>query len=346
MLSLLQSGSALGCNDIVYMLDKKHKYAFLFTSAGAVSGSVLGPAGSELHKKQHEEAFLGKKTVYQWHSVIDGKARYFNSVLTPLLNAEGRAVYVLGIVRDITDIASVFSQEQQSGVVKDAAAKTFAQALLAVREEERKNLTSALHDELGSTSVMLNSMVAIIEEDLKEKKMKAAMQSVKQLDARMKESLDRLKAVVVSMRPPNIDAVGLEGAVHALVDSVRETNPHIEIKFNYEDSAGGDIMSDSVKIMLYRVVQESLNNALKHSAAHKITIKMQSLEKNVKVNITDNGKGFNVDAQRSIKNIGLLGMIERVKYLGGKFEIKSALGKGTQIEVTCPKVVYTTQGLI
>jgi len=345
ILSALRDTDVRSADDTVYILDPEHKYAFVVSNACPKGESPLSMTQDDLHRKYHEAAFAGEKTIYQWHARVGGKEHYYNSILIPLLDAKKAVIYVLGIIKDITAIANSLAVGGGVSAVRDSLAQSFAQTLLAIREEERKTAASAIHDELGTTAVMLNSMVALIEEDLKENKTKDALKNVRELDEKVKISLEKLKNVAVNMRPPNLDAVGLEGAVEELVRGARANAKGAEINFDYKDASEGTVMSDTVKITLYRVVQECLNNILQHANATKIDIKMENSEKNVKVRITDNGKGFDVNAHRSIKNIGLLGMRERVKYLGGKFNIKSTLGKGTEVEAVCPKVVYTVERL-
>lgn len=338
--SILHNLNVPGPDSVVYMLDAKRKCSFLFSDAPEEEGEEVAVCKDlAFHKKYLDEAFSGKQTAYQWFTKIDGTTRYYNTILMPVKT--GRTVqYVVGVARDITDIANTLSDGKKGAQVRDGVSRSFAQTLLAIREEERKEISSAIHDELGAAAVVLQSMLAVVEQDISENKNKDALKNVKLLGTKLSGSLDRVKNVVVNMRPPNIDAVGVDGAVQELVHNVSETVKGIDIKFNYKETARDKYVDPQVKIMLYRVVQESLSNIIKHSGATKANIVLENADDNVRLKINDNGKGFDVKGHRSIKNIGLLGMSERVKYLGGKFEIKSTLGKGTEILVICPKVVY------
>jgi signal transduction histidine kinase len=140
------------------------------------------------------------------------------------------------------------------------------------------------------------------------------------------------------MRPPNLEAVALADAVRDMVENITR---YRDIKPTFEFYTDDDIMmSDEVKIVLYRVAQESLNNILKHAQATQVHFYIKRGVGDVWMRITDNGKGFKQQKQRSIEHVGLLSMHDSVAYLGGKFTIKSELGKGTTIEVKCPKIVY------
>ncbi|WP_428897807.1 Histidine kinase [Parelusimicrobium proximum] len=332
--------SALSNNDVVYVLDPEHKYVFLFGNASDIKEDNVLDLNDELHLKYHKKAISGYRAVYNWSVESCGRTCYFQSTLIPIFNDRGKTAEVLGIVKNINaQIDALTSDSASRDIVRDNRGKTFAQILMGAREEEKRQISSSLHDELGSAAVILNSMLGIIEADVKENNKKSALAHIKEFNKKLDRSLEKLKNVVVSLRPPNLEGIGLEGALEDLVDSTR-TNTGMDIEFKYVERAH-PISSEDMKIMLYRVVQESLSNVIKHSHATKVLVSLENLESNIILQVKDNGAGFKVASARSIKSMGIHGMRERVKYLGGKFEIKSALGKGTLIRVTCPKVVYT-----
>ncbi|MGB2578726.1 signal transduction histidine kinase [Elusimicrobium simillimum] len=323
------------CYELVYMLMADNKYAFIFGD-GADGKPLDVDVNGPVHEKYHKDAIAGHKVVYEWSLNTKGGVKYYQSTLLPLIHEEGKP-NVLGIVKDLSPAAYNISQS----MVRDYGAKTFAQILIKTREDEKKKIASALHDEIGSTAVILTSILSILQEDLKENKTEDAIKRAGELDAKIKECIDRVKNLVVTMRPPSIDAVGLDGAVKELVENISKF-ANVKVVYNYREEDNGNI-DDEVKIMLYRVVQESLNNALKHAKASRITVSLQNLENIVKIEVEDDGIGFKKGKQKKLSQIGLLGMEESVKYLGGKFDVQTALGKGTKISVSCPKVIYKVE---
>ncbi|MCL2888738.1 MAG: sensor histidine kinase [Elusimicrobia bacterium] len=320
--------AGLSSYELVYMLDAKHKYAFIFGGEKAGHPENAG-LNEPLHEKYHNAALSGKGVIYEWGS----GGRNYRTALIPL--GGGQVTNVLGIVKELP------ASSGPSNMVRDGGAKTFSQVLLKTREEEKKRVASALHDEIGTTAVILTSILSILESDIKEGKKADALRRAKEMDARIKECVERIKSLIVTMRPPSIDAAGLDGAVKELVENLNKVSP-VKIKYVYEEEDNGAI-DDEVKIMLYRVVQESLNNALKHAQAKNINVTLQNLKNLVKIEVKDDGRGFKKAEKPTLSHLGLPGMKESVSYLGGQFKIKTNLGKGTVVAVSCPKVIYKVE---
>ena len=100
------------------------------------------------------------------------------------------------------------------------------------------------------------------------------------------------------------------------------------------------MLSDKVKILLYRIVQEALTNTVKHARAKQIRVCLKQAGMNIRLEIADDGIGFEPKQQLSIEHVGLLAMRDSVELLGGTISVKSAPGKGTRITVVCPCVTY------
>ena len=310
--------------ELVYMLDAEHKYAFIFGETCG-NGASCAARSAAAHEKYHKAAFAGKQISYDWKCC----GVCYRTNLLPL--GAGKISHVLGIVSKVTGSCA------PANMVRDGGA-TLSQVLLKTREDEKKKIAGALHDEIGTTAVILTSILSILESDIKENKKTAALRRAGEMDVKIKECVDRLKNLIVTMRPPSIDSVGLEDAVKELVEHLNEVAP-VKIKYFYEEDGDGQI-DDEVKIMLYRVVQESLNNALRHAAAQNIEVTLQNLKNLVKIEVRDNGRGFKPAGKPTAGHLGLRSMKESVKYLGGKFQIKTGAGKGTAVSVSCPKVIY------
>ncbi len=321
--------------DLVYIADITSKHVFMFgTPKGTDSPLQIDPA-QPVHERGHEKAAQGEVVNYEW-SVSEGENTcFFQSTLIPLRDSQGKVGSVLGLVKNITSWAYNYSRTH---FLKEVGGRTFPQVLLMAREEERKRLSSALHDEIGSAAVILTSLLSMVKESVQTGDKKQALKDISDLDAQIKNCIERVKNIVVSMRPPNLDTISLADALQDMLENVAR---YRNLKHSFEWTAEDDVpVSEETKIVLYRVAQESLNNIVKHSGAKHIHIVLKRGVKDVTLRISDDGKGFKESKQTSIKRIGLLSMRDSVAYLGGKFTIKSEPGKGTVIEAKCPKVVY------
>ena len=321
--------------DLVYIADTRNKQVFMFGKPKGFAAEDVTHESQPVHKQAYAKASRGEVVSYEWSlSKADG-ACFFQSTLIPLRDANGKVGSLLGLVKNITSWAYTHAHTH---FLKEVGGRTFSQLLLMTREEERKKISSALHDEIGSAAVILTSLLSMVKQSVESGDQKQALKDISDLDAQIKNCIERVKNIVVSLRPPNLETVTLADAVQELLDNVTR---YKGIKHSFKAQTDDDVaISDEVKIVLYRVAQESLNNVIKHSGATQVDVLIKRGEKDVLLRVRDNGKGFKHSAQQSIEHIGLLSMQDSVAYLGGKLTIKSEPGKGTVIEAKCPKVVY------
>lgn len=313
------------------------------TQRSAYLGGNTRPSATlyrtDLHASALKEAVKQGVFHYEWSAKRGKEQRLYQTTCVALSPEVGQATQVLSLSRNITHGFIPYTTPV-SGLREGFAPRTFAQILLATRETEKKEISKALHDEIGSSAVMLTALLSLVRASVQAKNTKQALRDLAQLDAHIKQSVERIKNVIVSLRPPAIENKGgLGGAVRDLLDNVSALN-HIPYTFDYEESDDQIGLSDNVKILLYRIVQEALTNIVKHAHAKHIHVCLKPVGTRIHLSVCDDGVGFVPAKQLSIKQVGLLAMKDSVKLLGGKISVKSAPGKGTQITVSCPRVVY------
>ncbi len=288
-----------------------------------------------IHQQAWAETLKRGVHHYEWSLEKDGKVYLFQTTVVAMQDETGNVTGGLALSRDITKWGVVRNRVLRDG----SAPRTLSQILLSAREMEKKDISKALHDEVGSMAVILTALLSVVKARVKKGEQKQALSDISRLDAQIKASIERIKNIVVSLRPPSLENDGaLGGAIRELLDNISELT-HIPYQFDYKPISGQSGVSDQVKILLYRIVQESLNNIVKHAQAKNIYVLLEKTD-TLRLVVQDDGVGFNVRKQNSIRHIGLLAMKDGVKLLGGKISIKSAPGKGTRIEVVCPCVVY------
>lgn len=297
----------------------------------------------KVHLEAHSRAAKGELVHYEWRVSSGGRDMCYQSRLIPLFSSgrgkEGRkeVCAILGVCRDVSNVPEM----ERRFTLCDAEVKDFSQELMSVREEEKRKVSSALHDELGSSSVAIMSLFGILEEDIKDGRKDAALGSVGRLGETVVELMGRLRHIAVDLRPPNLETVGLSGAVKDLIERVSDYSRR-KIEFSNRADAHARV-SDGVAITIYRVAQESLSNAIRHSGATRIRVSLIVDNNMVRLAISDNGKGFDAKSVAPSSNagrIGILGMKESVEYIGGRFEIDTASGQGTVVKVACPAATY------
>lgn len=275
---------------------------------------------------------------YEWSVGVLQKSVWFQTTCVALPRPDGKISEVLCLSRDISQLGKK-SLVNYTGLQEGATPKTFAQILLTARETERKKISKALHDEVGSSSVILMALLSLVKMDIKKGNTKRALRDLEQLDGQIKQSIERLRSIIVSLRPPTLDnAGGLCAAVRDLLEQI-STLSHIPYQFQCREN-DEIALSENVRILLFRIVQEALTNIVKHARAKRMEVSIKQRGNNVYLQVRDDGIGFDPKQSVSIAHVGLLAMKDSVELLGGKLLIKSAPGKGTRIEVECPQVVY------
>ena len=324
--------------DVVAVVDAHTRQA---TVVSNISGRLsLADITDNLtaYSRPLKQALEGHIQHYEWGLEKAGKHCFYQTTLIPLSGENNQIDRILFLTRDITYWGGVYRGGEM--LREGSAPRTFSQILLAARETEKKEISKALHDEIGSAVVILTALLSLVKASVKEGNRKQALEDIAKLDVQIKNSVDRVKNIIVSLRPPSLENDGaLGGSVQELLENI-SGYVHIPYTFDYDPATKENGISDSVKILLYRIVQEALNNIVKHARASKIYVLLARQGDQVRLVVEDDGIGFKPVKQRSIRKVGLLAMQDSVRLLGGTISIKSTPGKGTRIEVACPCVVY------
>lgn len=319
----------------IYRLSKGGKVDVLFdNSCGKITKDVF-LAGGDIHALSHQKAFENKRVVYDWFLTETDKTLFYESTLIPVKKRLGSVESLFCIVKHLE---GVYMEGQNRMLVADNVGDSFAHLLMKVREEEKRQIASVFHDEVGSNAVLLNSVISILKADISEDKRASALKRLQELEEIVQNITKRMRRLIISVRPPQLKEIGLTSAVEDLIDSLKTSS---NIKFHFTcDLAKNKKISEEVKIVLYRCVQESINNVFKHAKAMNIWVSLKEEKSSVLLTIKDDGVGYEETKSNSVKKMGLLGMRESATYIGGTFDIKGKKGKGTLVIVRCPKISY------
>ena len=187
-----------------------------------------------------------------------------------------------------------------------------------------------MHDSLSQNLVIIKNLAII---SLAEREnAEYAFEQIEEIAQAASQSLTEVREIAGNLRPFQIDRLGLTKAIEALVRKIKATHLLVETKLDNIDK----ILPPETEINLYRILQESLNNIIKHSQANTAKIKIEKAEKIIKVSIRDNGKGFNPNAvydKNSDRGFGLTGMNETARIMGSILVVESTPENGTLISL-------------
>jgi len=210
--------------------------------------------------------------------------------------------------------------------------------LLETQENERRVIAQELHDSIGSS---LTAIRYGLEEKLHRMgDDRAAPEGIglEQIIAIVRDTTEEVHRISSNLRPSVLDDIGFLAAIGSLCRELQGVYGGVRIETRVD--VREDDVHESLGIVIYRILQEALNNAFKHSRADTIQVRLKKAEGFLELSITDNGEGF--DLARPLKRgnlmegMGLIGMKERALLSNGVFEIRSETGQGTSIRVIWP----------
>ena len=253
---------------------------------------------------------------------LGSNGKWLHFTASPLKNDNGEVIGAIETLEDITERKRA-----------DENLHYYLLEITRAQEEERKRIARELHDD---TAQVLASVARQLDNFVRKKHGFTPNEVffLKGLEARLKSAVRGVNRFVQDLRPSLLDDLGLMPALRSLMRNLQESDGiSTDLKVVGEERR----FSPEIELLLFRIVQEALNNIRRHAQASETQAVMEFAKDKVKVTITDNGRGFTLsgrvdDLPRSGK-LGLAGMQERVRLLGGIIEVKSEPGKGTTLIV-------------
>ena len=213
-----------------------------------------------------------------------------------------------------------------------------AHRLLSAREEERQHLARELHDEFGQYLASLNAEAAFARELADEKlpPLRPCADAIARTTSHMMETLQQ---ILHRLRPIGLEEFGLQSSLQQLVDNWNQRCREQTV-FTLNVGGNPDDLPDDINVSIYRIVQESLTNAIRHGMATAVAVSLQRNAADLTLEIKDNGNSNSLPAPASAMKksggFGLLGMEERVLALGGELSLRQNSGSGTSVLVRLP----------
>ncbi|MDM5209311.1 sensor histidine kinase [Cytobacillus kochii] len=224
--------------------------------------------------------------------------------------------------------------KQMGEMLEDAKMKQeFGLQIIEAQEEERKRLSREIHD--GPAQMMANVMMRsdLIERVYKERGTDEAMEEIRNLKKMVRSALYEVRRIIYDLRPMALDDLGLVPTLKKYLQTIEEYHNSTKITFM---NVGKEVrLPSQYEVALFRLIQEAVQNAMKHADAEEIIVKTEINNERIAVVIRDNGKGFDINKKKA-QSFGIIGMRERVELLEGQLSIDSNIGKGTIIIIQVP----------
>ena len=300
----------------------------------------------------------------RWHLRKDGSRFFASGSQTPLYNSDGTHTGYAKIARDLTErveaqqeLLAAFdsvetkvqertnelSESNQSLRLEVGERKEverlrseLIRKIVKTQEDERKRIAREIHDHIGQQMTALQlRLQMLIDKRTGDASILTELDELKVLATKIDTEVDFL---AWELRPSILDDFGLAAATKKFVE---EWSVHFETPAAFENiGLNGNRLTPEIKINLYRIVQEALNNTAKYAKASFVSVLLERRGRTIRLIIEDDGIGFEpqekVDLTGTDRGMGLIGMKERAELVGGTTEIESSKGKGTTVFVRVP----------
>ena len=216
----------------------------------------------------------------------------------------------------------------------------FSRKLIETQENEKKRIAHELHDTIAhEILISKNKAMLALKHDDDMIKMKKALGEISDLSS---STIADVRSIAYNLHPHQLERLGFTKTIKSIVNEVSVST---NINFIFETDDVDKVLSKESEINLFRVVQESISNIIKHSEATEVILKVSKSKNSISVLIVDNGKGFDLRSKEfdeAKQGFGLSGITERIKFMNGEIKIDSEINKGTTLKFKIP-IVKTVQ---
>jgi PAS domain S-box-containing protein len=341
-------------HDWVWSIDVEGRITFTSEAVNHILGyevhEVLGsssfyfmhPEDKKLYERLFQQVVEHKRgwknaAVRMIHK--SGSVRFFESSAQPTIDAKGRLVGFTGIDRDITErkqAEEALKISRKNLLEEYNQRKILSKRLIDLLERDRHYIAMELHDNIGQILTALKINLEIIDDKLKPTDTELGS-LIKTARKRAKQAIEDLNIIAQGLMPGILDALGLVSSLRTLLDEFRE---YTDLKIDFFNRNVPKRFDQEKELAIYRIVQEALNNIIKHAKAKNIYVSLLKKGNVLFLSVEDDGVGFDQDKEMKISKgkgpVGLVIMRERAMQLDGELTIESKMGKGTHLLVEIP----------
>ena len=303
----------------------------------------LIPTARHQRAERLRERCRGGEEVRNWEGMRqDQRGRIFSVLLTafPLLDESEKTVALATIAKDI----SLRKQMERELATSQKHLQELSRRSIEALESDRRTTAKELHDGIGASLAAIKFRLEGIAEEIAQTPQKVAA-SLEETIACLQDVIKETRQISANLRPTMLDDLGLLSTISWFTRKFSEQFGNIQLRLQIE--VREEDIPETLKIVIFRVLQESLHNAAKHSEATEIAIGLKTDRHQIVLEVVDNGGGFDVqkvlDRQDALSGYGLASMQERAEIVGGSFAIDSSPGKSTRIKMILPPTPYASE---
>jgi signal transduction histidine kinase len=291
-------------------------------------GRMDGPAVTEEVRRRHDipvvlhSAYTDEKTLASTRDMT--KYGYIQKV-------PGNEQFVLATIEMALKLHATETELRR----REKLYRELSAHLQNVREEQNAHLAQEIHDDIGQLLTALRMNFTHLEQTLDEEQVQSETldSTVRDMERILERTVKKVRKMSTELRPSVIDT---EGIREALAWEVEEFKKNFNVRVNFSGNAEDAELDKRRALQVFRIVQESLTNSVRHSGAEEIDVEANTEDGTLTVAVVDDGSGFDADSAGGDSSFGLIGMKERAAQCGGTLDIRSTPGQGTRIELRMP----------
>jgi PAS domain S-box-containing protein len=322
----------------VYTTDQSLRYTWLYRPMPPyLTPEVIGKRDDELPEAVHllelvqlkQQVLDSRSAIHKEIQLCIDETFYLDLTIEPYEGPEGE---VIGTIVSCVNTTRYHQMEEQ--IQTSIAQVALQRRIMESREEERKQISRDLHDGPIQNTIGLLFKVQSALDTAREVEQ---LQILKEIQTEGQKLVGELRELCNQLRPPLLAQLGLGKAIRSYLEEFQGKHPELTLRVDLCDDRL--VVPEAARLALYRVLQEGLNNVLRHSYATEISVSLKLVDQSAVLTILDNGEGIKTPVDWRVLpsqgHLGLVGMKERVEALNGRLDILSD-GKGTQIRAVVP----------
>ncbi len=283
-------------------------------------------------RKQFEDFYyknneVKKSEEIEYRLILSEGENWIRSKRVVLRNNDGKVDKIFGTVQNITK-----EKIEAEIKIEMAAQQSFTKRLIEEQEKERKRIAGELHDSIGQDILLIKNMAQLALQ--KNNIDNSTYENLNEINNSSSDLLGLVREISFNLRPAHLERLGLTETILSAVNKIKEAYG-INITCSVDNI--DDILNDEDEINFFRIIQEGMNNIIKHSNAGLASIEIIKNAHNIYLNISDDGQGFDlVNGIEHSGGFGLSNILNRVKILNGVLNIETAKSEGTKLKIKIP----------
>ncbi len=339
----------INCTEVINLTYKENIFSFEF-AALVFNNSKQNQYAYMMEGFEKDWVYCGTRRTATYTNLNPGEYifRVKGSNNDGIWNEEGTSIKItisppywktwwfkgLGALSMIAAVGFTYRKRVETYEKESKIQEDFSRKLIETQENEKKRIAHELHDTIAhEVLISKNKALLALKHDDDKSRMKKALEEISELSS---STITDVRNIAYNLHPHQLEKLGFTKTIRSIINEVSKST---NINFVFDTDNVDDVLTKESEINLFRVVQETISNIIKHSKATEVILNVKRTIENLEILIVDNGKGFDIHSKafdEARHGFGLSGIEERIKFMNGEISIDSEINKGTSLKFKIP----------